>query len=263
MDIQNFLKKLRSFNLAGFFRKNKKMNLIEFARVLRHWMKNNLRTIAIAAGVFFVLVIGLVFYFSDRASKNAEAEAHFSQALNIYFQGMRADSLTMEEQKEALTAALQRFQYVLSRFPGSSIYDEALFYVGNVLYTTGNFQEAEARFKEYLKKYPRKYLAPFACENAGYCWEQQDNSEKAREYYMMLKDKYSDSSLAGRAGIDLGRLFEQENRMQEAIEAYRDVSTYASGTKWEQSAQMRIAYLEARLGPVQPQQTEMPALSSP
>jgi len=246
----------REFNIRKVVDEIRSMNWIELGHDIRHWIQKNRNNVLVGLGVVAALIIGLAWYANRQEQKNDEAANTLHNGLNSYNRALQARELTPEERKNELTRALQIFQYTLNQFPGSVVYSDALFYMGNGLYASGNYNEASQRFQEYLKKFPKRYLAANAVESIGYCYEQLGDLAKASEFYNKVRQLYPDSSIASRVGVNLGRLAEMQGNLKSAVENYQSVVNTSPNTAWGRQARLRLAFLEAKFQYFNPQQAQ-------
>jgi TolA-binding protein len=247
---------IRAFNVRRVLDEIRSMNWIELGHDIRHWVQRNRNNVLIALGVVAALIVGLVWYANTREQKNDEAANTLHNGLNSYNRALQARDLTPEERRNELSKALQIFQYTLNQYPGTAMYSDAVFYLGNALYASGNYNEAAQRFQEYLKKYPKRYLAPYAVESVGYCHEQLGDLAKASEFYNKVRQLYPDSSIAGRVSLNLGRLAEMQGNLKAAVENYQSVVNTSPNTAWGRQARLRLAFLEAKFQHFSPQQAQ-------
>ena len=246
MDLKKIIENVRQFDIGHAFNKIKQLSLIDVMHIVRHWVLNNTKNILIALAFVGAGVIGLIIYAGHMKSVNEEALRFFTSALNSYNYALRSKDVSPEDQKKYLQRALGLWQQVLAKYPTTSAAADALFYFGNGLYVSQNYDQAIQKFEEYVKKYPKKYLAPYALENIGFCYEQKSDFKNAVKYYDLLKEKYPRSSIAGKSGLDKGRCYEALNDWNKAAESYRSVLTYAPNSVWARDAQIRLGFLESK-----------------
>jgi tetratricopeptide (TPR) repeat protein len=254
--LKKFWERLRSFDIVTWFRKIRTVSFVEVGRNIRHWVIRNRNNVFIGAGIVVVLLIGAVIYTQQQGKKNEEANYIFTIGINSYNQAIMKRDSKPDEQQKMLTQAMQAFNQVQAQYAASPVSKEALYYIGNCLYASGNYQEAANRFEDFVKKYPRSYLAPFALESAGNCYEQAGDLAKAMDYYGRVKDKYPRSSVAGRSGINIGRCKEMNNDFKGAYESYQSTLAFAPNTQWAQQARLRLSFLESKFQMLSGQQKQ-------
>jgi tetratricopeptide (TPR) repeat protein len=103
---------------------------------------------------------------------------------------------------------------------------------------------AEEAWFTASKKAPKIFLAPFSLFNAGVAAEEQGNLDKAIEYHTLCVEYSGLNPAAVRAQFSIGRIQEQLNNTEEAIEAYRKViENWSGNTNWSNLARSRIIAL--------------------
>ncbi|GEM_PF-2545437 len=235
----------KEFSFKKYVAHIKGLNLIEFARELRHWIQKNLNNVLISLGVIVVLAIGIFVWSGAQAKKNEEAVKYFGYAFNYYNRALQGTQ-PHEQQMKDLNQARQILQQIMGQYQRTPIMADAIFYLGNIMYLTGEYPAAMERYQEYVRRFGRKYLAANAQESIGYCLEQSGDLNGAIAAYELVRTKYPQSSIAGRAGLNIGRCYESLNDFKKAFETYQSVLAYAPNSQWARSAQVRLSFLEAK-----------------
>jgi len=254
---------LKGLNFRKVIAEIRTMNWVELGRDIRHWVQKNRNNVLIGLGIVAAVVIGLIWYGKTQTTKNDEAASYLNNGLNSYNRALQARDITPEDRKNEMTRALQLFQYVIRQYPGAEVVSDAVFYMGNGFFASGNYNESLQQYQDYLRKYPRRYMAPFAVESIGYCYEQLGDTAKASDFYKKVRQLYPDSPIAGRVGINLGRLAELQRDDKSAFESYQSVVNTYPNTKWGQSARLRMAYLESKYQYMSQQQGQRPQQAAP
>jgi tol-pal system protein YbgF len=65
--------------------------------------------------------------------------------------------------------AIAAFQKFLTTFPGSSLADNAQYWLGEAYYVNKSFPEAQASFQRVVDKYPQSRKRPDALLKIGFC----------------------------------------------------------------------------------------------
>lgn len=92
-----------------------------------------------------------------------------------------------------------RFQEFMGRFPKSSLAANALYWIGECRYSTKAYDSAILVFQEVISKYPRHPKAAAALLKAGYAYENLNDKANALFYWRILLDDYPNSAPAGLA----------------------------------------------------------------
>jgi len=246
MNIANVIEKIKNFDIGVELNKLKKISFMDIMHGLRHFVMRNYKNVLIGLGVVLTIIIVLIFYKSHLNNVNEEANAMLNSAINYYNYTLRAKDLSLDDQKKYLEATLGTLQQLLGKYPGSSAAPSALFYLGNALYTSQNYDKAITQFKSLATKFPHNYLAPYAFENVGFCYEQKKDFPKALDFYGRILTDYPKCSLIGKVGLDKGRVYEAQNDLNKASESYRSVLTIAPNSVWARESQKRLGFLESK-----------------
>lgn len=98
------------------------------------------------------------------------------------------------------------FTDFVKAYPNHSLSDNALYWVGESYYTEKDFEKAASKFKEAFDRYPKENKAPDALLKAGYSYMEANDREKAVEALEKLVRRYPGSQAAGQAKKALERL---------------------------------------------------------
>jgi len=224
------------------------------------WM----RYLKIGVTVLSILVLigGAVFGFSAYRAK--KAERLMAQADVVY----RAPIVTEEEykanpqyasigayidKKKKWSDAVDQFNVVVKKYPGSKYGVMALLNLGNCYYELGEYQEAIGNYQKYLDKVGLDDpFASLARQSMAYAFEALGDLGKAEEIYTSLTGEEG-STIAVMSLLDLARVYEQKNELDKAIGALdRVVQTEQidspSFYKLKRRAEGKLQMLKARTG---------------
>jgi len=104
--------------------------------------------------------------------------------------------------------------------PSSALRADATFRLGEISYNTGNYAEAEERFKRVINEFFDNSLAGEAAYWIGESYLKSGDLPEALKYYRLVLDKYSRSRLADYAAYSLGWTYEKSGEYVRAIESY-------------------------------------------
>lgn len=107
--------------------------------------------------------------------------------------------------------AIQQFKKFVEKHPGSSLTDNAQYWVGESHYALGEFDQAILEFDAVLKKYPDGDKTPAAWLKIGYAFVELGNRVDARLFLQEVIDKYPGSKEAGRAQERLQKIQAPDN----------------------------------------------------
>jgi tetratricopeptide (TPR) repeat protein len=116
--------------------------------------------------------------------------------------------------------------------------------IGEIHAARKEWAMAEEAWLASSKKAPKIFLAAFSFFNAGVAAEEQGNLDMAIEYHTRCVEYDGLNPAAVRAQFSIGRIQEQRNNTEGAIEAYRKViENWGSNTNWTNLARSRIIAL--------------------
>jgi len=123
----------------------------------------------------------------------------------------------------------------------------ALFIRANLYYNNKEFVKSVEDFKQLAKTFPDSYLAAISLVNAGAALEDLNNTDDAIEVYLMLIDKYANTSPeTANIYFSIGRLYEEKGDFTSAKEEYNTLIDNYPDSNWTNLARSRIIFLESR-----------------
>ena len=104
-----------------------------------------------------------------------------------------AFELLKEQEYELASLAFIRF---LSSFPGSSLIDNAQYWLSESYYAANQFQQALDQFTKVIENYPRSRKVSDALLKIGYCHFELGDWNQARSVFEKIQNDYPDSTVA-------------------------------------------------------------------
>ena len=104
-----------------------------------------------------------------------------------------AFELLKEQEYELASLAFIRF---LSSFPGSSLIDNAQYWLSESYYAANQFQLALDQFTKVIENYPRSRKVSDALLKIGYCHFELGDWNQARYVFEKIQNDYPDSTVA-------------------------------------------------------------------
>ena len=151
------------------------------------FLKNNLRTIIIVAGVVLVAVAGYAAYYQNQETRRANASLALRQATEAYQAAEESlfDAEKLAESEELLKTAQTELKAVFEKYPNTTFADKARYQYANTLYYQGNYAEARTQFKQIIENHqPENQMESLYAQKAiGNTYEQEGAYEKAIEAY--------------------------------------------------------------------------------
>ena len=108
----------------------------------------------------------------------------------------KARSLLLEGD---LVNAAQLFETFIAQHPNHSLSDNAMYWLGECHYSSGQYKKAIQVFKELVKAYPKAEKVPDALLKTGYAYISLDDVNRAHHYLKSVITKYPFSPAAEKA----------------------------------------------------------------
>lgn len=193
------------------------------------WAKMSRKRIILYALLVGVVIVGLAAVFIFQAQVNQKAQKKFRLAISYYQQAQ--SSKEREEGLDKLRKAKAFYEDILSNFWVKNK-KEVLFYLGNCLYSLGEYEKASKVLKKFENKYTDDYFASWAIIKLAASYEQSGSYKEAIKSYQKFLEKYPESSLAPQALLGLARCQQLQGKRDEALRTYEElVSRYPLSEK--------------------------------
>ncbi len=98
-----------------------------------------------------------------------------------------------------LVNAAQLFETFIVQHPNHSLSDNAMYWLGECHYSSGQYKKAIGVFKELVKAYPKAEKVPDALLKTGYAYISLDDVNRAHHYLKSVITKYPFSPAAEKA----------------------------------------------------------------
>ena len=85
------------------------------------------------------------------------------------------------------------------KFPDHELADNALYWLGECSYTTGDYEKAAEIFKDLIQTYPKGQKVPAALLKTGYAYMSMDDVSQANHYLKQVITRYPFSPAADKA----------------------------------------------------------------
>jgi len=105
--------------------------------------------------------------------------------------------LLLRERNIPMAQAL--FSDFVKEFPDHELADNALYWLGECSYTTGNYEKAANIFKTLVQTYPKGQKVPDALLKTGYSYMSIDDVSQANHYFKQVITSYPFSPAADKA----------------------------------------------------------------
>ncbi len=102
--------------------------------------------------------------------------------------------------------AAQAFKQFLADHPGSTLADNASYWLGEAYYVTRNFDKAQGAFQSLVDTFPQSAKVPGSRLKIAYIHYEKKNWKTARKALTDLVSEYSDTTVARQANDRLQRM---------------------------------------------------------
>ena len=233
------------------------------------WVMLNLRAIAIAAGALFALIVIIMSMVAYQRGVNQKAIALEGKAFTLHQEAQEkarssqqsAEKTDGAQPEDAYKEALTAYQDVIAAHGDTESGKRAVYMLGSIQLETGKYDEAKQSFESYLAKSPSGMLAVNAEEGLAYILEQQQKFQEALDAFKKLEGKAS----AGRQTeiqLAIARNYEALKDIENAKAIYQKIVDSNTAASLKNKAKDRLEILEAQqkvaLGAVTPAPQETP-----
>lgn len=189
----------------------------------------------VGGAVAVLAIVGAILLLQSRrpSGVNPQAEVALTQAVGIYSMGNMAQAETA-------------FQEVASRFGRDFAGAKSRYYLANVYYNTGRFNEARAEFAKFLGRVKTDpLLSPSAQFGIGNCEEELGNNLPAAAAYTVVAKRWPKSPMAFDAEMAAARCYRNAAAYDKAQAVYeRLLKDKEIGQKGEE-VKSQLAYVQA------------------
>lgn len=185
-----------------------------------HWKK-----IVIIASAAIIVIVGIISAVQYTLWRNNQASLLLSEGLKLYEEAEGSTENDPKAISSKYESARLKFDESYEKGGTKSTRTQALFYSAKCLYNMGKYNDAIARFKELVDKYPKSILAPSAKLLIAESYEQLSDDvslRKAIEVYDELS-KGPESFASVKALIAKARCHEKLGEKEQAITLYKAV----------------------------------------
>ncbi len=197
----------------------------------------------VVAGVIIVLVLVSAIFFYQRWEKKKEGNAY--QLLTVAAETYKATSTPYREASpEQYRNVLEKFDEVISKFPGTSAGKLSILFKGNLHLRLGEFEEAIKSYGAFLQKAGKEKLYRiFALEGLGYSYEGKKDYEKALSAYQKIGEM-GETFESANAYLGMGRCYERLGKDKEALENYKNFLKISKKSNEANAVLRKISLLE-------------------
>ena len=192
----------------------------KWAVILERVKRVNKRKLVIFSLIIVGIIICFIPFFVFQARVNRDANENLRLATSYYQQAQ--DVEYKEERLDRLQEAKLLYQNILASF---WVRDKkmSLFYLGNCLYSLGEYKEASEILQNFDRKYGNDYFAPWAKMKLAASYEQIKEYKKAINSYEKILEKHPQSSICPQALLGVARCQGLQGEWSEAQKSYEEI----------------------------------------
>jgi tetratricopeptide (TPR) repeat protein len=197
---------------------------------------------SVAAGGGIVLLLFLAFFLFQGWEKKKEGNAYqmFTLAVESY---QAASTSYREGSLQEYKNLLERFDQVITKFPGTSWGKLSMLFKGNLHLRLGEFEEAIKAYDAFLQKAGKEKLYRiFAMEGLGYSYEGKRDYERALSAYQKIVE--GGSFQLADAYLGMGRCYEKLGKNREALGSYKNFLKVSQKSNETNAILRKISLLE-------------------
>jgi tetratricopeptide (TPR) repeat protein len=123
---------------------------------------------------------------------------------------------------------------IVRQFPSSKAAELASFMAARAQYDSGNYAEADQIYTDFLKKYPKHFLAPATALGHIHCQEAVGQVDEAlAAFQRFTKDNPSEKALVTVARLGEARCLRQLGKLQDAVAVYETLLLELPESEWQ------------------------------
>jgi predicted negative regulator of RcsB-dependent stress response len=217
------------------------------------WGEKNKKQLLWGVTAVVVVGLGIAFWLAHQSEKQNDANNALSKLT-----GQAAFSSATQPAPEGLLK-------VAADYPDTEAGQRALLLGAAGLFETGKYDEALARFQQFIKDYNESPLMSQAAFGVAACYDAQGKTNDAISAYQSVIDRYPNQNVTPQAKLALGRLFEGQGKYTEARSNFQDVLRSSQGTIASEAGtrlqELNVAHPESVESTNRPASTAVPVLN--
>ena len=178
---------------------------------LQAWLEVNKKKLIIGVLGLGVAIFAGVMIFNYQAEKEARA----SQALSNI-------RLPISPAQPVPPGAAEQLLKVAQEFSGTMAAPRALLMSAGIVFTEGNYAEAEKRFARVLQEYPASPWLAEAAFGVAASLDAAGKTSEATAKYEEIRKRYANSAVADQTKLCLARLYEK-SKPEESYRLYEEI----------------------------------------
>lgn len=208
----------------------KKDKLVEKGTRFFFYLTKHKTNLVWVIGIILIVCIGGVYFRQTIQTRQKRAELEERKAITIYGAGNIREALT-------------RFEDISQLYSKTTSGINSLYWLGNIYYFQGQYQDARDFFENYINKGKDPILLQGALLGLGDTYFQEEDYFQASQKYKELTIKFPNSSLIPKALFQLIRCYQALNQLNDAKETLQTLSENYPTSHYTQRSQSLIINL--------------------
>ena len=202
-----------------------------YFKVIDFFNQNSKLVSGIVIGIAAVIILSMLFM---KSKKTAEINA------SIELTKARVELGTGNGE-----TAIDILKSMINNYNGTQSAGRGVFYLANIYYDQGNYDEALQNYKKYLEDYDENVvISSSSYSGMGACLEQKGEYLKAADYYKKGAEKYDNHFEAPEQLMNAARCFKLANNKIEAQKLYQKVIDQYPKSKHKRNAELFLSELQ-------------------
>ncbi len=214
-----------------------------FKTVLVTFLSNNRVPFMILAAIVVLLVIGVGIYTFIHQNRVEQSAVAAEEMQSLFSDWQEAEEDNKAELAEELVSTGEK---TIDKFSKMYAASRARLVLGQLSFEQDSYSEAAEYFTDIADTQPKSYLAPVGLMHAAAAHEHAGEYQEAIAMYQRVRENYAEVfPKVPHALFSIGRLYEELEDKDAALQAYNEVVDNFSSSNWTNLARDRIIYLEA------------------
>ena len=218
---------------------------IKITRKIEYFIIKHIKIIAISLSVLVVLLA--VYFTTDYVVKKNEqrAQSAFEKVYLAYAESTEQKDPPEEETDAELLGFIEDFETVIDEYPQSKAAAKSALYIGDILYTNGQYEEAVQYFNEGSSIKKNYYVSLLSLQRLASSYVQLEEYEKAIEVYNQIETRFNEEYIIPTIIFFRAQLFERINRLEKADDEYSRIVAEYPWSGWKEFAEKRQLLLKS------------------
>ncbi len=142
--------------------------------------------------------------------------------------------------------ARARFKEVVDKYWGTTFVDRSKFMLANISYKEGNLDDALNKFEAFVSGSYDELFTPSAYQGIGQCYEQKGDLDKAVENYEAAANKFKDDFAKAECLLSLARLYINQQKTEKAEGALKEIFEISEDAEILEKAEEKLKLVQVQ-----------------